>query len=98
MHLEVLETIIQGTTIIPSGFVLTFDSWNTHRDCRRDSEGNIVQTRVLNAYLLAGQNLASEGLIPIEFHYDLDINTEAPKTEQEFYEFIQSKETVEIVE
>lgn len=98
MHLEVLETIIQGNTIVPSGFVLTFSSWNTHRDCRRDEQGNIVQTRVLNAYLLAGQNLESEVLIPIEFHYDLELETDSPKTEQEFYEFIQIKETVEIVE
>lgn len=98
MHLGVLETIIQGNTVIPSGFVLTFDSWNTHRDCRRDGEGNLNQTRVLNAYFSAKQNLESENSIPVEFHYELDLNTDAPKTESELYEFIQTKETVEIVE
>lgn len=98
MHLEVLETIVKESVIIPTGFILTWDNWNTHRDCRRDSEGNIVQTRVLNAYLLASQTLESENKIPIEFHYDLELDTDSPKNEIEFYQFIQSKETVEIVE
>lgn len=98
MHLQVLETIKQGPVIIPAAFILKFESWNTHRDCRRDSEGNIIQTRFLNAYLLASESLNDEFTIPIEFHYDLDLETDSPKTEQELYEFIQSKEAVEIVE